>query len=151
MFDDQLIQIKNKLYSNSKFYPSEELKIIYVARRLTSTTLTLINPRLDKDNDYAYQDIAKLYSHLKELYSDPNKSNNARRKLQDLFIRTRQTFQEFYVVFLRLVTKSGKNQQDLKYELNKKLYAKLQEAVVVYYNDSSITTTTFAQYYTTVD
>ena len=54
MFDDWLIQIKNKLYSNSKFYPSEELKIIYVAGRLTGTTLTLINPRLDKDNDYAY-------------------------------------------------------------------------------------------------
>ena len=54
MFDNWLIQIKNKLRGNANYYPSKDLKIIYIIRRLTSTTLTLITPRLDKDNDYTY-------------------------------------------------------------------------------------------------
>ena len=54
MFDDWLIQIKNKLRGNANYYPSKDLKIIYVAGRLTGTALTLITPRLDEDNDYTY-------------------------------------------------------------------------------------------------
>jgi hypothetical protein len=77
-------------------YPSESLKIIYVASRLTGTALALVTPRLDKDCQYAYLAVAELYTHLKELYSDPNKANNARREFQGLRMRLSQLFQEFY-------------------------------------------------------
>ncbi len=92
MFDDWLVQIKNKLRGNYEMYPSESLKIIYVASRLTGTALALVTPRLDEDCQYAYLAVAELYTHLKELYSDPNKANNARREFQGLRIRLSQLF-----------------------------------------------------------
>jgi hypothetical protein len=113
--------------------------------------LALVTPRLDKDCQYAYLAVAELYTHLKELYSDPNKANNARREFQGLRIRLSQLFQEFYAQFLRLVTKSGISQQDLKYDLNEKLIWDLQAAVATYYNDSSVDLAAFTQYCTTVD
>jgi hypothetical protein len=151
MFDDWLVQIKNKLRGNHEMYPSESLKIIYVASRLTGTALALVTPRLDEDCQYAYLAVAELYTHLKELYSDPNKANNARREFQGLRMRPSQLFQEFYAQFLRLMTDSGISQQDLKYDLNDKLIWDLQAAVATYYNDSSVDLAAFAQYCTTVD
>jgi hypothetical protein len=151
MFDDWLVQVKNKLRGNHEMYPTESLKIIYVAGRLTGTALALVTPRLDEDCQYAYLAVAELYAHLKELYSDPNKANNARREFQNLRMRPSQLFQEFYAQFLRLATESGLSQQDLKYDLNDKLIWDLQAAVATYYNDSSVNMTAFAQYCTTVD
>jgi hypothetical protein len=49
------------------------------------------------------------------------------------------------------VTKSSISQQDLKYDLNKKLIWNLQAAVATYYNDSSVDLAAFVQYYTTIN
>jgi hypothetical protein len=73
VFDDWLVQIKNKLRGNADSYPSEDLKIIYVSSRLTGNALALINPRIDEDSPNRYRQLSELYSHLKELYSNPNK------------------------------------------------------------------------------
>ncbi len=125
-------------------YLSESLKIIYVASKLTSTALALVTPRLDEDCQYVYLAVAELYTYLKDLYSDPNKANNARCEFQSLRIRLNQLFQEFFALFLRLVTKSGLNQRDLKYDLNDKLTQDLQAAVATYYNDSLVDINTFS-------
>jgi hypothetical protein len=150
-FDDWLVQIKNKIRGNADQYPSEELKIIYVASRLEGNALSLVTPRLDEDNIHAYQTIKDIYEHLKELYADPNKARNARAEFKKLFIKKEQTFQEFYAQFLRLVSNGNIAPQDLKDNLYDKLPWKLQEAVSVYYNDSAVNTTAFAQYCTTLD
>jgi hypothetical protein len=151
VFDDWLVQIKNKLRGNADSYPSEDLKIIYVSSRLTGNALALTNPRMDEDSPNRYRQLSEFYSHLKELYSDPNKIQNARRDFGKLYIRSSQVFQEFYALFLRLSTEGGISLQDIKYELNEKLPPKLQESVRTYYNDSSINATRFAQYCTTND
>jgi hypothetical protein len=150
-FDDWLVQIKNKIRGNADQYPSEELKIIYIASRLEGNALLLVTPRLDEDNVHIYQTLRDIYEYLKELYADPNKARNARAEFKKLFMKKEQTFQEFYAQFLRLVSNGNIAIQDLKDDLYDKLPWKLQEAVSIYYNDPMINTTAFAQYYTTID
>jgi hypothetical protein len=84
VFDNWLVQIKNKLRGNTNSYPSENLKIIYVSNRLTGNTLALTNPRIDEDSPNRYRQLSEFYSHLKELYSDPNKIQNTRRNFGKL-------------------------------------------------------------------
>ena len=76
-YDNWLIQVKNKLYSNADAYLTEDLKIIYVAGWVSSDTLTLISPHLWASNRHAYETVNELYEHLEELYGDPNKEQNA--------------------------------------------------------------------------
>jgi hypothetical protein len=151
LFDDWIIQIKNKLRGNAESYPNELMKILYVSSRLTGHALSLTNPRLDEENPITYKTIIEFISHLKELYSNPNKIHNARRAFQSLGMKAGQAFQEFYAVFLRLVAESRTSQDQLKYELNEKLTLKLQESVAIYYNDPEVDVTQFAQHCTTVD
>ena len=150
-FDDWLVLIKNKIQANAELYPTEYMKIVYVAGRLQGNPLSLITARLDQDNTYAYQTVTELYDHLRELYSDPNKARNARQAYKVLYMRAGQTFQEFYSQFLKLLADGNVTTMDLKDDLNDKLTLKLQEAVSIYYNDSTVATTAFAQYCTTID
>ena len=65
-------------------------------------------------------------------------------------LRPGHVFQEFYARFLRLSTEGNITEQ-LKWELNEKLPAKLQESVHIYYNDPSVNIVRFTQFYTTND
>jgi dipeptide/tripeptide permease len=73
-----LVQIKNKLYSNSDTYQTENFKIIYISGYIGSYTFILISPYLNQDSRYIYETIGELYIHLEELYSNPNKEYNTR-------------------------------------------------------------------------
>jgi hypothetical protein len=150
-FDNWLIQVKNKLRGNAESYPTEDLKIIYVAGRVNGAALALISPRLGASNSHAYQTVEELYEHLYELYGDPNKERNARQAFKDLVMKKGQTFQEFYALFLRYVADGNIGARDLKDDLNDKLTWKLQESVATYYNDLTITTSQLARYCTTID
>jgi Zinc knuckle len=150
-FDNWLVQVKNKLRGNADAYPSEELKIIYVSGRVGGDALALISPRLDEASRHAYTTVAELYTHLEELYGDPNKERNARQALKDLVMQKGQTFQEFYALFLKHVADGNVNSPDLKDDLYNKLTWKLQEAVATYYNDPNVMTTQFAKHCTTND
>ena len=113
--------------------------------------LSLIIPCLDANNSLAYQTVEELYAHLNELYADPNKVKNACTVFKKLYIKGDQTFQSFYADFLHLVTNGNITLADLKDELNNKLQWKLQETVVVYYNNPNVNLTTFAQHYTLIN
>jgi hypothetical protein len=67
---------------------------------LEGNALSLIIPRLDEDNIYAYQTLKDIYEYLKELYTDLKKARNARMEFKKLFIKKESTFQEFYIQFL---------------------------------------------------
>jgi len=82
-----VIQVKNKLRGNSDSYPSEDLKIIYVAGRIGGDTLVLISPRLNIVSRYTYKIVAELYKYLDNLYGDPNKERNTRQAFKDLGIK----------------------------------------------------------------
>ena len=66
-------------------------------------------------------------------------------------MRKEQTFQEFYLTFLRCVADGNISPRDLKDDLNDKLTWKLQEAVATYYNDPAVTLNQFAKHCTTND
>jgi len=150
-YDNWLIQVKNKLRGNADAYPTEDLRIIYAAGRVSGDALTLISPRLDAANHHAYATVRELYEHLDELYGDPNKEKNARRVFKELTMKKGQTFQEFYAIFLRCIADGNISTRDLKDDLNDKLTWKLQEAVATYYNDPTVTLTQFARHCTTND
>jgi hypothetical protein len=150
-FENWLIQVKNKLRGNADSYPTEDLKIIYAAGRVSGNALALISPRLEATSRHAYDTVDELYEHLYELYGDPNKERNARQAFKHLTMQKGQTFQEFYAMFLRYVADGNVSARDLKDELNDKLMWKLQEAVATYYNDPTVTTTQLARHCTTVD
>jgi len=136
-FDGWLIQVKNKLTTDSRMYPTESRKIIYVTGLLRSPAYDLISPRLDQDNPTAYTTIDELYEHMAELWSNPNKQKDARAAFRKLVMDKGVKFQDFYAEFSRLVAEGRIATQDLKDELNTKLWWKLQEAVTVYYNDDT--------------
>jgi hypothetical protein len=150
-FDNWLIQVKNKLRGNADSYPTEELKLIYVAGRTSGEALALISPRLNTTSRHAYTMLTELYEHLDELYGDPNKERNARQAFKNLAMKKGQTFQEFYAIFLRSVADGNISPQDLKDDLNDKLTWKLQESVATYYNDPTVSTSQFARHCTTND
>lgn len=150
-YDNWLIQLKNKLRGNTDSYPTEELRIIYAAGRLSGNALALVSPRLDAANHHAYVTVKELFEHLDELYGDPNKAKNARHMFKDLVMKKGQTFQEFYAAFLRYVADGNIAPADLKDDLNDKLTWKLQEAVATYYNDPAISLAQFARHCTTND
>src|ERR1700710_2259982 len=144
-----MILLQNKLRGNSELYPTEELKIIYASGRVGGDAFTPIARRLVTTSQYAYCTIKDFYTHMTELYGDPNKERNARRDFKELSMLKTQTFQEFYTLFLCHVADGDINPQGLKDELNDKLTWKLQEMVSTYYNDDSIDLTTFARHCTT--
>jgi hypothetical protein len=98
-YNNWLIQVENKLRDNASTYPTEELRIIYVAGHVSSDALTLILPRLDAVNHYVYTTVKELYEHLDELYGNLNKEKNARHTFKELTMKKGQTFQEFYPTF----------------------------------------------------
>jgi hypothetical protein len=120
-----LVQIKNKLCSNSDTYQTEDLKIIYISGRIGGHTLILISPCLNQDSRYIYETVRELYIYLEELYGNPNKEYNTRQAFKELSIKKGQTFQEFYTLFLRYIADGNINPQDLKDNLNNKLTWKL--------------------------
>jgi hypothetical protein len=150
-YDNWLIQVENKLRGNADAYPTEDLKIIYVAGRVSGDALALISPRLRAANRHAYGTVRELYEHLEELYGDPNKERNARQTFKDLVMKKDQTFQEFYSTFLRCVADGNISPRDLKDDLNDKLTWKLQESMVMHYNDPAVTFSQFARHCTTHD
>jgi Zinc knuckle len=150
-FEHWLVQVKNKLRGNHDHFQTEDLKVIYVSGLLEGDVLALVTSRLDPDNAQYYTGIQELYTHLTELYGDPNRVKNARTQFKSWFMKKDQTFQVFYATFLRLVADGDLPKQGLKDELNDKLAWDLQEAVAVYYNDPAVNIQTFAQYCTTLD
>ena len=150
-YDNWLIQVKNKLCRNADAYPTEDLRIIYAAGRVSRDALTLISLQLDATNHHAYATVRKLYEHLDELYGDLNKEKNARHVFRELVMKKGQTFQEFYATFLCCIADSNISPRDLKDNLNDKLTWKLQEAVATYYNDPTVTLSQFARHCTTND
>ena len=76
-FKNWLVQVKNKLCGNSDHYQNEDLKVIYIAGLLEGNVLALVTSRLDPDNSLYYSNVKELYTHLFELYGDPNRTCNA--------------------------------------------------------------------------
>ncbi|KAH0551105.1 hypothetical protein GP486_007549 [Trichoglossum hirsutum] len=150
-YNNWLVQVENKLRSNADAYLTKDLKIIYVAGRVSGDAFTLISSCLRAMNWHAYETIDKLYGHLEELYGNPNKERNACQAFKDLTMKKKQTFQEFYLMFLRCVANRNISPRDLKDNLNDKLTWKLQEAVATYCNDPAITLSQFMKHYTTND
>jgi hypothetical protein len=56
---------------------------------------------LEVSNLHTYDTVIELYEHLYELYDDLNKERNAQQAFKDLTMKKKQTFQEFYALFLR--------------------------------------------------
>ncbi|KAH0552968.1 hypothetical protein GP486_006835 [Trichoglossum hirsutum] len=84
--------LQNKLQGNADAYPTEDLRIIYTAGRVSRDALALISPRLSAVNHHAYETIDELYEYLYELYGDPNKERNVRQSFKDLAMKKGQSF-----------------------------------------------------------
>jgi hypothetical protein len=52
VFDDWLVQIKNKLQGNADIYLTKDLKIIYISSRLTGNALALTNPHINQERPH---------------------------------------------------------------------------------------------------
>lgn len=143
-FDEWLDQVRSKLGNDEEMYPSETRKIAYVAGLLRGTAYSMIAPRLNRSKPNAYYTVEQLYEHMVSIWSNPNKAQDARAAFRALMMTKDQTFQDFYAEFSRLVAEGQIERQDLKDELNNKLWWKLQESVRVYYNDADCNLHAFA-------
>jgi hypothetical protein len=82
-----MILLQNKLKGNADSYPTDELQIIYASGRVGGNALALIAPRLAGASQYKYRTIEDFYTHMTELYGDPNKEHNARQAFKELTIQ----------------------------------------------------------------
>ena len=76
-FNNQVIQVKNKLRGNLDLYSSKDLKIIYITSHVSSNALVLISLYLNIVSRYIYKIVTELYKYLEDLYNNLNKEHNA--------------------------------------------------------------------------
>ena len=91
-FENFLVQVQNKIIGKDDYYPTERIKVIYIAGLLQGNALALVSPRLNPNHGNHYQFATELYTHLEELYADPNRAQNARAEFKRLYMKKNQTF-----------------------------------------------------------
>lgn len=83
-----------------------------------------------------------MFTHLKEIYKDPNRLENAKEEFRKLVIKNGSNYHEFLTSFLYLAGEAQISKADLRSEFKNKLSFKLQKLVILAY----ATTKTFQEF-----
>ena len=118
---NQLARIQNKLCENEDYYPTKSIKLAYVKGLIRGEAAKRISPRLRHNTIDPYTTIQDLYNYLTTLFENPNRIFTAKNEFKKLYIKTADSFYEFYTKFLLLASKAKVAPAKLKYKLNSKL------------------------------
>ena len=118
---NQLARIQNKLCENEDYYPTKSIKLAYVKGLIRGEATKRISPRLRHNAINPYTTIQDLYDHLTTLFENPNRMFTAKNEFKKLYMKTADSFYEFYTKFLLLASKAKVALAKLKYKLNSKL------------------------------
>ena len=120
-FSNQLSRIKNKLCKNADYYPTKSIKLAYIKGLIGGKAIKHISPQLKDNAINLYSTVQDLFEHLTSAYKNPNQLFTAKNEFKKLFIKSTQSFYEFYTKFLQLASEAKVALVKLKYKLNSKL------------------------------
>ena len=145
-FEDWLMLMKNKLAANADHFNTPELRKAYVVGRCTSDALKHVSPRMREGAPNGYSDSDDILKHLENIYGDPNRVVNAKRRYHSLLMKPCDKFHNFLSEFLYLAGEAGVNENDWKEDLYNKLTFKLQELVIAEANRADGSFKEFSDY-----
>ncbi|EEH17366.1 hypothetical protein PABG_07362 [Paracoccidioides brasiliensis Pb03] len=141
-FEHWLSRMKNKLRENADHYPTERMRIAYIENRTDGDAARHIAPRMEEDHPERYQTAEEIFEHLKSIYEDANKLQNAKSDYRKLIMRNGDNYHEFVTKFLHLAGEAKIAKEDYKTDFNDKLSFDLQRTVAV----ANATTNTYAEF-----
>ncbi|ODH12532.1 hypothetical protein ACO22_06601, partial [Paracoccidioides brasiliensis] len=141
-FEHWLSQMKNKLWENADHYPTEHMRIAYIENQTDGDAAHHIAPCMEEDHPEQYQTAEEIFEHLKSIYEDANKLQNAKSDYHKLIMRNGDNYHEFVTKFLHLAGEAKIAKEDYKTDFNDKLFFDLQRMVAV----ANATTNTYAEF-----
>ena len=134
-FDSWLLAMEDKLSVNNDHYPTGATQIAYVRSRTGGKAAEHVISRSQGQN--AYRSAKEIFEHLKTIYQDVNKAQNAKLKLRKL-CQGKTKFQDFLSDFNYLASEAGLADTEWKEELYQKLSTNLQRLLISASNDDTI-------------
>ncbi|KGM91419.1 uncharacterized protein PADG_12491 [Paracoccidioides brasiliensis Pb18] len=141
-FEHWLSWMKNKLRENADHYPTERMRIAYIENWTDGDAARHIAPCMEEDHPERYQTAEEIFEHLKSIYEDANKLQNAKSDYRKLIMRNGDNYHEFVTKFLHLAGEAKIARGDYKTDFNDKLSFDLQKMVAV----ANATTDTYAEF-----
>jgi len=123
-------KISDKLDANADHYPTEKLRIAYVASRLggDADEQTYAKRRIGAPSPYL--SLTELLEHLDGIYGDQDRNRKCRREYNALK-QSNKPFSSFYSEFTKLSSFLGYEDRTLMDDLQDKINNRLQDALSV--------------------
>jgi len=122
-------KIQNKLEINADLFPNERAKLSYIHSRLSDDAAEATQARRERDCANLYKIADDLLEELAQLFDDPDKEANFRRKYYNL-VQGFKKFSEFYTQFQRLSSYLGYHEKQLIADLKDKIHSRLRSVWV---------------------
>ncbi len=118
-------KIQDKLEINADLFSNERAKLSYIHSRLFDDAAETIQARRERDCVNLYKIVDDLLKELAQLFDDPDKEVNFRRKYYNL-VQEFKKFSEFYTQFQRLSFYLGYHEKQLIADLKDKIHFRLR-------------------------
>jgi len=118
-------KIQDKLEINVDLFSNERVKLSYIHSRLFDDAAEITQARRERDCANPYKIVDDLLKELAQLFDDPNKKVNFRRKYYNL-IQEFKKFSEFYTQFQRLSFYLDYHEKQLIADLKDKIHSRLR-------------------------
>jgi hypothetical protein len=100
--DNWAVKIRTKLSANADHYPTEALRMAYLASRVDGTANLHLQPRLRPTAVNRFETAEDMIEALDRVFGDPNKQQTAMTNLRKLY-QGNKDFNEFWGEFQRLM------------------------------------------------
>jgi hypothetical protein len=131
-FEQWKLRMDNKLEANHDHYPTESLRIAYIMDRTKGDAARHVTPRMKKDHPEAYKTAEEVFTHLAEVYEDPEKQQKAKNEFRTLKMENGHDFQRFRTDFLHLAGEAKIAKDDYQSEFFSKLSDEMKPLVAAH-------------------
>lgn len=149
-FEDWKDRMEKYLFAQRKYFSSEEDKMMYVESRVEGIAAKHISARCRFDHEEAYTTANEILDHLDMIYGEVDGEEKAEAELEKLYMKERESFQEFHAKFEILCEKAKVRRSERSRKLLRKLRPDLGIAVNEKYH-SRPSYDRFAQFCRTTD
>jgi hypothetical protein len=123
-------QMKLKMAANADHFPTPAMRIAYVSSRCTGEAYKHLAAHLRDGASIPYADDIDVFEHLREVYADPNRLENAQHEFHELKMKTSEKYQSLVLRFLYLADEAEVPKKDRKRELWRKRPPSLQKPLI---------------------
>ena len=110
------MEMRLKLAANTRFFRTEQAKMIYINSPLKGPVKDQIHPFIHDDLTFKFADANKMFSFLTSLYDEPDHRRRAVSALRNLH-QLNKPFSDFMPEFTRLINNFGCTDDQAKIDL----------------------------------